>query len=199
MLLVALGVVDIERGENRTVDAMVDAPVRTDPKEIPATIVISTSSSWGSRPSIVARMRPSRLSNWRFDLICPMGRPTLPGMRLNSRSAAGVKRRTRMSLPTITIGMATLSSRLTRSLLTTASSWLRRLQLRVEPACRGADGDNSWPGPFSRRFCRILHNLGVRLDGRGGRSTWRHRSFDGSLHRAPLDACGFFGHLEAAS
>ena len=56
-----------------------------------------------------------------------IGRPMSPGIRLSSFSASGVKRRMRRSGPTMTIGICTLPSRLTRSLLSRFSSTLRLL------------------------------------------------------------------------
>ncbi len=54
-----------------------------------------------------------------------IGRPMSVGIRLNSFSAIGVKRRTRRFCPRMTIAIWTLPSRLTRSLLSRFSSALR--------------------------------------------------------------------------
>ena len=70
-------------------------------------------------------IRCSRSGQLMLGLICPIGRPMSPGIRLSTRSAIGVKRRIRRSPDTITIAIRTPLSRLTRSLLIRASSSLR--------------------------------------------------------------------------
>ena len=75
--------------------------------------------------SMVSWIRPSRSSIAKFGLICPIGRPRSPGIRLKSCSARGVNRRMLRSPPTMTIGMSTLPRRFIRSLLTRVSSSLR--------------------------------------------------------------------------
>ena len=100
--------------------------VRPDPQRLPAPVAV-LEFPLVSRDLVdrLADRWPSRSSQSKLGLICPIGRPTSPGMRLNSCSAVGVKRRIARSLPTMTIGMSTLPSRLTRSLLTRVSSSLR--------------------------------------------------------------------------
>ena len=59
------------------------------------------------------------------NLMCSIDRPTSVGSRLNAFCAAGVRRRTRRSRPTVTIGKSALLMKFDRSSVNASSSRLR--------------------------------------------------------------------------
>ena len=75
--------------------------------------------------SIVPRTACSKSFKSTLGRISPRRRPISAGIRLRSFCAAGVKRRIRTSLPTITMGIFMLPNRFSRSLFARLSSILR--------------------------------------------------------------------------